>query len=188
MAWMGGLLFVRRITRPLAALVQATQEIDRGEAKVRVAVQGQDEIATLAASFNQMVSRQEEYTRRLEEQALELERAHSQTITACKIVREISALRTLQEMGATLIGKLQETMRCRASGPAGLQCRARITLSVLSGQEAREITRLQSYPQIAREALAGMNQVTFSRKNLLQTPAGPGRFPGRRTPGHHSLR
>ena len=30
-ALMGSLLFVRRITRPLAALVQATEEIDRGE-------------------------------------------------------------------------------------------------------------------------------------------------------------
>src|SRR5271157_5561504 len=112
-ALMGGLLFVRRITRPLAALVQATKEIDRGESNTQVAVQGQDEIAVLATSFNQMVSRQEENTRRLEEQAMELERAHSQAITACKIVREISGLRTLQEMGATLIGKLQETMRCR---------------------------------------------------------------------------
>ena len=78
-AWVGILWFVRRITRPLAALVEATREIDRGETNVQVAVQGQDEIATLAVSFNQMVARQEDYTRRLEEQALELERAHTQT-------------------------------------------------------------------------------------------------------------
>ena len=32
-AWIGSLFFVRRITRPLAALVKATQEIDRGEAE-----------------------------------------------------------------------------------------------------------------------------------------------------------
>ena len=62
--------------------------------------------------FNQMVSRQEEYTRRLEEQAMELERAHGQTVTACQIVREISALRTLEEMGAILLGRLRETLRC----------------------------------------------------------------------------
>ena len=55
-AWIGSLFFVRRITRPLAALVKATQEIDRGEPNVRVMVQGQDEIAALAASFNHMVA------------------------------------------------------------------------------------------------------------------------------------
>jgi nitrogen fixation/metabolism regulation signal transduction histidine kinase len=68
---------VRRITRPLAALVEATREIDRGATNVQVAVQGQDEVATLAVSFNQMVARQEDYTHRLEEQAQELERAHT---------------------------------------------------------------------------------------------------------------
>ena len=106
-AWIGSLFFVRRITRPLAALVKATQEIERGEPNVRVTVQGQDEIATLAASFNHMVTRQEEYTRRLEEQTLELERAHGQTVAACQVVREISGLRTLEEMGEILLGRLQ---------------------------------------------------------------------------------
>ncbi len=137
-ALMGCLLFVRRITRPLAALVQATQKIDRGESNTRVAVQGEDEIAALAPSFNQMVSRQEEYTRRLEEQALELERAHNQAITACKIVREISALRALPEMGATLIAKLQETIRCHHIAllvfNAGKDC-----LSVVSHRDTWEI-------------------------------------------------
>ena len=55
-ALIGGLLFVRRITRPLAALVEATKKIDRGESKIRVAVHGDDEIAALATSFNQMVN------------------------------------------------------------------------------------------------------------------------------------
>ena len=53
-ALMGGLLFVRRITRPLAALVQATKEMDRGESPTRVTVRGEDEIAALAKSFNHM--------------------------------------------------------------------------------------------------------------------------------------
>jgi two-component system response regulator HydG len=174
-ALMGSLLFVRRITRPLAALVQATKEIDRGESKVRVAVQGQDEIAILATSFNHMVSRQEEYTRRLEEQALELERAHNQAITACKIVREISALRALPEMGATLIGKLQETMRCRHIAllvfNTGKDC-----LSVLSHSDHYEI-KDEAVLKIARAVLVGANKLTFSRKNLLKPPLVPEDFP-----------
>jgi nitrogen fixation/metabolism regulation signal transduction histidine kinase len=55
-ALMGSLVFVRRITRPLAALVQATQAIDRGEPTTQVAVQGDDEIAALAASFLKAVT------------------------------------------------------------------------------------------------------------------------------------
>ncbi len=80
---------------------------------MQVTVQGQDEIAALASSFNQMVGSQAQYTHRLEEQALELERAHGQTRVACQIVREISALRTLDEMGEILLGKLQDIMPCR---------------------------------------------------------------------------
>jgi len=174
-ALMGSLLFVRRITRPLAALVQATQEIDRGESQTQVAVQGEDEIAALAASFNQMVRRQEEYTRRLEEQALELERAHNQAIIACKIVREMSGLRTLKEMGAALIGKLRETMRCRHIAllvfNVGKDC-----LSVVSERGTREITDGASL-QVAREALDGAKKVTFSRKNLIRPPLLPEDFP-----------
>jgi transcriptional regulator with GAF, ATPase, and Fis domain len=175
MALAGGLLFVRRITRPLAALVKATKEIDRGESKTRVAVQGQDEIAVLATSFNQMVSRQEEYTRRLEEQALELERAHNQAITACKIVREISGLRTLREMGATLIGKLQETTRCRHLAllvfNAGQDC-----LLVVTHRDTWEVKDEASL-KIAKTALNSVKKVTFSRKNLFRPPLVPEDFP-----------
>ena len=122
-----------------------------------------------------MVSRQEEYTRRLEEQALELERAHNQAITACKIVREISALQALPEMGATLIGKLQETMRCRHIAllvfNTGKDC-----LSVVSHSDHYEI-KDEAVLKIAEAALAGANKLTFSRKNLLKPPLVPEDFP-----------
>jgi transcriptional regulator with GAF, ATPase, and Fis domain len=174
-ALMGGLWFVRRITRPLAALVQATKAIDLGESPTRVAVRGDDEIAVLAKSFNHMASRQKEYTRRLEEQALELERAHNQAITACKIVREISALRALSEMGATLIGKLQETLRCRHIAllvfNTGKDC-----LSVLSHSDQYEI-RDETVLKSARAALVGANKLATSRKNLLKPPLVPKDFP-----------
>ena len=106
-ALLGGLFFVRRLTRPLAALVEGTEEIDRGASNVRVPVEGQTEISRLAASFNDMVARQEEYTCRLEEQTQELERAYGQTRAACQIVREISALGSLKEMGRVALAKTQ---------------------------------------------------------------------------------
>jgi DNA-binding NtrC family response regulator/HAMP domain-containing protein len=167
-AWIGSLFFVRRITRPLAALVKATQEIDRGEPKVRVIVQGQDEIATLAASFNQMVSRQEEYTQRLEDQTLELERAHGQTVAACQVVREISGLRTLEEMGGILLGRLRDTLRCAHLALIILDA-PRDLLFVLSGPEVKKFTDRGLIQQI-RENLDSTRKITFSRKKLFKPP------------------
>ena len=132
-AWAGSLWFVRRITRPLAALVKATREIDRGATNVQVAVQGQDEIATLAVSFNRMVARQEDYTHRLEEQAQELERAHTQTRAACQVVREISALQTLEEMRLFLFDKLKDVIPCQDMVLTACNLRSN-TLYILSVQ------------------------------------------------------
>jgi two-component system response regulator HydG len=173
-ALFGSLFFVRRITRPLAALVKATQAFDRGEANVRVDVQGEDEIAALAASFNHMVSRQEEYTRRLEEQTSELERAHSQTVAACQVVREISGLRTLEEMGAILLGRLRETLRCGRLALIVLDA-ARDLLFVVSGTEVKKFS---SSPQIqlTRDNLDSIRKITFTRKKLFKPPLVPADF------------
>ena len=104
-----------------------------------------------------------------------MERAHNQAITACKIVREISALRTLHEMGATLIGKFQETMRCQHLAllvfNAGKDC-----LSGLSHRDTWEIKDAAAL-KFARETLAGVTTVTFSRKNLFKPPLVPEDFP-----------
>jgi two-component system response regulator HydG len=109
----GSLLFLRRIFRPLDSLSEATARIDKGELNVRVPVEGQDELGNLAVSFNHMVARVEEYTQKLEEQTLDLERAHHQTRTFCGIVQEIGALRTLSEIGRLLIGKFQAILVCK---------------------------------------------------------------------------
>jgi DNA-binding NtrC family response regulator/HAMP domain-containing protein len=167
-AGIGSLFFVRRVTRPLAALIKATQAIDRGEAKVRVAVQGEDEIAALGASFNHMVSRQEEYTRRLEDQTAELERAHGQTVAACQVVREISGLRTLEEMGGILLGRLRETLRCGHLDLIVLSA-SRDLLFVLSGLEVKKFTDSGLIRQV-REHLENIRKITFSRKKLFKPP------------------
>ncbi|RJR40108.1 MAG: HAMP domain-containing protein [Deltaproteobacteria bacterium] len=167
-ALMGSLFFVRRITRPLAALVKATQEIDRGEPYVRVSVQGEDEIATLAASFNHMVSRQEDYTRRLEEQTQELERAHNQTVAACQVVREISGLRTLEEMGGILLGRLRDTVRCGQLALIILDA-PRDLLFVLSGPKVKRFADSGLIHQV-RENLDSIRKITFTRKRVFKPP------------------
>lgn len=55
---LGGALgfgYARRITRPLLRLVEATEDVNRGDYDVRVPVHGRDEVATLGAAFNTMV-------------------------------------------------------------------------------------------------------------------------------------
>jgi len=112
LALAGSLLFVRRITGPLTKLVRAAEVVDEGKLDVRVEVEGQDEVAALAAAFNHMLSSLQAYTNRLEEQTMELERAHHQTRTFCGIVQEIGALQTLREIGAQLIGKFRPILEC----------------------------------------------------------------------------
>ena len=165
----GSLLFVRRITSPLAALVAATQEIDRGEPNIRVEVKGKDEIATLATSFNQMVARQEEYTRRLEEQTLELERAYGQARTACQIVQEVGALYTLKEMGAFLLKKLREALNCPHIALMVLNG-AQDTVIVLSEGEGVTMFRDPPVVQAARDALKGLTSGSLPRELAQKLP------------------
>ena len=173
-AWVGCLWFVRRITRPLAALVEATREIDRGETNVQVAVQGQDEIATLAVSFNQMVARQEDYTRRLEEQAQELERAHTQTRAACQVVREISALQTLEEMRHFLFGKLQDVIPCQDMVLAACNLRSD-TLYILSVQGV-ETNRNKELIAAFLENLKDIKAITKLSPGRFKPPIIPEAF------------
>lgn len=49
-----GLIFARTLTRPLAALTQAAQQIARGNLEQQVAIRSQDEIGALASAFNTM--------------------------------------------------------------------------------------------------------------------------------------
>lgn len=56
-AWLVGWLLVRRITQPLTRLKQASETLGRGEWGHQVPVEGDDEVASLAASFNEMSRR-----------------------------------------------------------------------------------------------------------------------------------
>lgn len=113
LALTGCLLFVKQITGPLTELSRVVDSVDQGELDARVEVRGEDEVAVLAASFNHMVGRLQVYTTRLEDQTMELERAHSQTRTVCGLVQEIGALQTLQEIGTFLVEKLSSIVSCR---------------------------------------------------------------------------
>ena len=135
----GALFYLRRVTTPLAALARATEKIDRGELGARVAAGGEDEVGRLAGAFNRMAVRVEDYTNRLEKKAAELERANQQARSFCHVVQEIGSLRSLDEIGALLLSRLQGMLPCASPMALLLFPMRRDRLFILKEKEGRFI-------------------------------------------------
>ncbi len=112
LALAGSLLFIKRITGPLALLARAAEKIDEGNLDIKVELKSQDEVGKLTVSFKHMVTRIKEYTQRLEEKTSELDRAHRQTHTSFAIAQEIGALTHLRDVCTYLIKRLQGIVTC----------------------------------------------------------------------------
>jgi two-component system, NtrC family, sensor histidine kinase KinB len=69
-----------RLLRPLSVLGQATRRLGEGDLAARALVEGQDEIATLAADFNAMAERLQKYRASSLGELLEAQRASQATI------------------------------------------------------------------------------------------------------------
>jgi two-component system response regulator HydG len=168
------LLLVRKVTGPLAELAEATHKVEEGELDFRVKVKSHDEVGRLAASFNHMVGRLLEYTGKLEEQTIELERVHHQTRTVCGIVQEIGALRSLDEIGSYLIRAFQNILKCN-----------QMALLIFSGNHdilftsSFDGTKALSEPETIDTALgvlSGLKKVTFMNKGTFSPPLVPEHF------------
>ena len=109
----GSLLFIKRITDPLAVLAKAAKKIDEGNLDVKVDLKSQDEVGKLTAAFNHMVARIKDHTLRLQEKTTELDRAHRQTRTSFTIAQEIGALTNLKDVCRYLIKELQGIVTCK---------------------------------------------------------------------------
>ena len=71
-------LFISKlVTRPVAALAEATEELSQGHFSYRVAVAAADELGELVASFNRMAADLEESRTKIEQSSRELERANA---------------------------------------------------------------------------------------------------------------
>ena len=71
-------LFISKlVTRPVAALAEATQELSRGHFSYRVAVAAADELGELVASFNRMAADLEESRAKIERSSRELAEANA---------------------------------------------------------------------------------------------------------------
>ena len=72
------LFLSKLVTRPLAALAEATQEISRGRLDFRVDVSAQDEIGDLVRSFNRMAEELEAGRRQIEASSRDLSAANAE--------------------------------------------------------------------------------------------------------------
>jgi len=109
----GSLLFIKRVTGPLAQLAKAAEKIDEGNLEVKVASRSHDEVGKLTSAFNHMIIRVKDHTQRLEEKTTELDRAHRQTRTSFTIAQEIGALTNLTDVCRYLIKELQGIVTCK---------------------------------------------------------------------------
>jgi len=109
----GSLLFIKRITGPLAVLAKAAEKIDQGNLDVKIDLKSHDEVGKLTAAFNNMVAGIKDYTQRLKEKTTELDRAHRQTRTSFTIAQEIGALTNLRDVCRYLIKELQGIVTCK---------------------------------------------------------------------------
>jgi transcriptional regulator with GAF, ATPase, and Fis domain len=167
----GCLLFVDKITRPLAALSAATRRVKTGDLDTEVAVRGSSEVAALASSFNDMVKRLRENTERLEQQAKEIERSHNQTLTFCEIVREIGAMPSLGEIGRTLIAKLRSILVCKQMALLVLNEDGSAVCAL--SEDGVKILRDEDSAKAFLARLSKMSGVTLVEESLLEPPVVP---------------
>ena len=150
------LLFVKRITRPLSMLAAAAEEIDEGRLEMDVTLkEGTDEVGKLTSSFNHMLGRIKDHTRRLKEKNAELDRAHKQTRTSFAIAQEIGALPNLREVCVYMIKKLRGIVTCE-------------NMAILVFSSGRDICFLQS----ENESRTLNNETVFKTVDLLRGLAG----------------
>jgi two-component system response regulator HydG len=168
-----GHLFLNRITGPLSELSKAAEDISSGRLDVQVAVSGQDEVGRLSASFNQMASRIQDYTRRLEDKTAELDRAYHQTRNSFAIVQEVGSQVSLHDVCIYLIRRFKELVACRRMAMLIFLESKKIVISVSQ-------SGIASLPQdsfdIASAAVQRLDETAFLKPDALRPPLVPSEF------------
>ena len=168
------LLFVKRITRPLSMLAAAAEKIDEGHLEMDVALkEGQDEVGKLTSSFNHMLGRIKDHTRRLEEKNAELDRAHKQTRTSFAIAQEIGALPNLKEVCVYLIKKLQGIVTCK--NLAVLVFSSGTDICFIQSERESKTLNNETVPATV-DFLTGLDGMQFIRKDQIDPMFVPEAF------------
>src|SRR5210317_271635 len=158
----GSLFFIRRVTRPLASLATAAEEIGEESLDLNLKIPPDSEVGRLALSFNKMLGRIKEHTRNLEEKNQQLDRAHHQTRTSFLISQEINALTTLNEVCAYLVKKLQSIVTCNDMAVVVFN-HGNSTLFCFSGRECAAWP--EDHSRIAHGLLAELKETTFIKND-----------------------
>ena len=160
-------LFIRRFTEPLAALAEAVENIDEHQLDLKLERKGYEEIVKLTSSFKRLIARIREYTRRLEEKTIELDRAHRQTRSCFSIVQEIGAMPNLKDISAYLIGKFQEILDCRQMQLLIFSV-SREAVFVLSEGDTSYLRTDLFKPMI--DSIKNVHGISFINKNNFRPP------------------
>ncbi len=129
--WMA-LYVARSIADPVQQLAQATERIKSGDLTYRANVTGDDELAALALSFNEMTAELAENRSRLEQSASELQQINLQLDERRRYIETV-----LQSLSAGVIS-LDEQGRVTTINAAAMRL-LRLEQSAATGQELEEL-------------------------------------------------
>ncbi len=164
--------FIRRITKPLSNLAEAAEELTKdiengtSELSLEPARDGRDEVGRLTDAINRMLKRMYEYTRCLERNAQDVQRAHQQTTNSFQIIKKIRELDSLKNVCLYLINKFQESVSCRELAFFVFSSNKE-TLFVISEREFKTAKR-KDFGELL-PLLSDMVDITFIRKQAFGT-------------------
>jgi DNA-binding NtrC family response regulator/HAMP domain-containing protein len=104
--------FIKRFTGPLIRLSEAAENIDAGNLDIKAESVGRDEVGKLTSSFHRMLERIRNHTSKLEKNAQELDRAHSQMRSSFDIIQKIGTQVNLGDVCSYLTNKFREMVPC----------------------------------------------------------------------------
>jgi two-component system response regulator HydG len=166
-------LFIKRITKPLSALAEAAEKVDEMNLEFTVEPVGPDEVGRLTTAFNKMIGRIRDYTRRIENNALDLERAQSQTIRSFEIIRKIWNQDNLKDVSLYLINKLQKIVVCSELALFIFSSNKEV-LFVFSESEIKR-PKKESF-ESALPVLTQLKDFTYLNKDAFSPALVPGSF------------
>ena len=166
-------VFIKRITRPLSALAEAAENIDERDLELSLEPAGRDEVGRLTTSFNNMVRRIRDRTQRIEQNAIELDRAYRQTRSSFEIIQKIGTQTSLKDVSSYLIYKFQELVAC-----------SELVLFIFSGsQETLFVFSKDKINTLERNSfestlpiLTGLENITFIGKDSIDSKLVPDSF------------
>ncbi|HLB25687.1 MAG TPA: ATP-binding protein, partial [Nitrospirota bacterium] len=175
-----------RIADPIISINTLAGRIAHGDFSARLPVKGRDELASLAASFNDMASSLEEYKGQVDEKGAELEKANRELSSFAQSLEEKVKTRTqeLEDLNRALISmmedldertdaleKSQDSMRKFALELEESRNRVRENLDIVerANVELRRIDRMKDHflGMMSHELRTPLSLITGYSSNLI---------------------